>query len=218
MPSRRSWCTPSCAEPAPSSAPTRCSTSCTATSSGASRATSSTCPPTARSATSGSGGRGTSPPSRPPRHTSTTYRGSSATGWPTSTWSRSTPTGMVPFVVPDVLKYMEQPAEFPAPESTALWSDAAAWVPWALWQAYGDRRRSRRHYPAMTAHARRVEALLSDAGLWDDGLPVRRLARPAGPAGRAVQGEGRQRAWWPPPATTARSAQVAAAAGILGRP
>ena len=29
--------------------------------------------------------------------------------------------------------------DFPDPESTAIWSDAAVWVPWALWQAYGDR-------------------------------------------------------------------------------
>ena len=43
-----------------------------------------------------------------------------------------------PFVVPDVLKYTEYPTDFPAPESTAIWSDAAVWVPWALWQAYGD--------------------------------------------------------------------------------
>ena len=46
--------------------------------------------------------------------------------------------GMVSFVVPDVLKYVENPSHFPAPESTAIWSDAAVWVPWALWQAYGD--------------------------------------------------------------------------------
>lgn len=78
--------------------------------------------------------------------------------------------GMVPFVVPDVLKYMEIPADFPDPDSTAIWSDAAAWVPWALWQAYGDRDALARQYPAMTAHARRVEGLLSDTDLWDTGF------------------------------------------------
>lgn len=78
--------------------------------------------------------------------------------------------GRVPFVVPDVLKYETRPAEFPAPESTAIWSDAAAWVPWALWQAYGDAQALRQHYPAMAAHARRVESLLSDTGLWDRGF------------------------------------------------
>jgi alpha-L-rhamnosidase len=78
--------------------------------------------------------------------------------------------GMVPFVVPDVLKYDDAPSDFPAPESTAVWSDAAVWVPWALWQAYGDREALARQYPAMTAHTRRVEGLLSDTGLWDTGF------------------------------------------------
>ena len=75
---------------------------------------------------------------------------------------------MGPFVVPDVLKYMEHRPEFP--DSTAVWSDAAVWVPWTLWQAYGDRDALARQYPAMTAHARRVEGLLSDTGLWDTGF------------------------------------------------
>jgi alpha-L-rhamnosidase len=42
-------------------------------------------------------------------------------------------------VIPDVLKYVPQAAEFPNPDATAVWSDAAVWVPWALWEAYGDR-------------------------------------------------------------------------------
>lgn len=78
--------------------------------------------------------------------------------------------GMVPFVVPDVLKYMTIPSDFPDPDSTAVWSDAAAWVPWALWTAYGDKGALERQYPAMTAHARRVEGLLSDSDLWDTGF------------------------------------------------
>ena len=47
--------------------------------------------------------------------------------------------GLVPFVIPDVLKYEPAPSTLPRLESTAIWSDAAVWVPWALWQAYGDR-------------------------------------------------------------------------------
>ena len=78
--------------------------------------------------------------------------------------------GMVPFVVPDVLKYIERPSHFPAPESTAIWSDAAVWVPWALWQAYGNRQVLSDQYDSMTAHLRRVESLLSPTGLWDTGF------------------------------------------------
>ncbi|MBK0296410.1 hypothetical protein IAE22_30530, partial [Bacillus sp. S34] len=45
--------------------------------------------------------------------------------------------GVIPFVVPDVLKY--SPAEdFGKPDATAIWSDAGVWVPWTLYQAYGD--------------------------------------------------------------------------------
>jgi alpha-L-rhamnosidase len=78
--------------------------------------------------------------------------------------------GMVPFVVPDALKYVVHPAEFPAPESTAIWSDAAVWVPWALWQAYGDLEVLGDQYDSMTAHVRRVESLLSPNGLWETGF------------------------------------------------
>jgi alpha-L-rhamnosidase len=77
--------------------------------------------------------------------------------------------GRVPFVVPDVLKYTP-PQGVGEPESTAVWGDAAVWVPWALWQAYGDRGALARAYGAMAAHVRRVETLLSDTGLWDTGM------------------------------------------------
>lgn len=78
--------------------------------------------------------------------------------------------GLVPFTVPDILKYEEHPKEFPAPESTALWSEAAVWVPWALWEAHGDLTVLRRQYGSMWAHTRRVEGLLSESGMWDQGF------------------------------------------------
>ncbi len=78
--------------------------------------------------------------------------------------------GMVPFVVPDVLKYLPHPPEFPDPDSTAVWSDASVWVPWALYEAYGDPAVLERQYDSMTAHARRVRSLTSPDGLWDTGF------------------------------------------------
>lgn len=75
--------------------------------------------------------------------------------------------GMVPFVVPDVLKRHPHPEVFPGPESTAIWSDAAVWVPWTLYQAYGDTGVLDRQYGSMVAHVRRVETLLAPTGLWD---------------------------------------------------
>jgi alpha-L-rhamnosidase len=71
--------------------------------------------------------------------------------------------------VPDVLKYIQRP-DRPAPESTAVWSDAAVWVPWTLWQAYGDRQVLADQFESMAAHVRRVERLLSPTGLWDTGF------------------------------------------------
>jgi alpha-L-rhamnosidase len=51
-------------------------------------------------------------------------------------------TGYVPIVVPDRLKLQRRTfgsEEFTMSPVQAIWSDAAVWVPWALWQAYGDR-------------------------------------------------------------------------------
>jgi alpha-L-rhamnosidase len=89
--------------------------------------------------------------------------------------------GMVPFVVPDVLKYIEQPAHFPPPQSTAIWSDAAVWVPWALWRAYGNLQVLSDQYDSMTAHVRRVESLLSPTGLWDTGFQLGDWLDPTAP-------------------------------------
>ncbi len=74
--------------------------------------------------------------------------------------------GVIPFVVPDVLKY--SPAEdFGKPNATALWSDAGVWVPWTLYQAYGDTAVLAEQFDSIAAHLRRVRSLLSPEGLWD---------------------------------------------------
>ena len=78
--------------------------------------------------------------------------------------------GIIPFVVPDPLKYLERPGGFPEPDSTAIWSDAGVWVPWTLYEAYGDEQVLRRQFDSMTAHVRRVRSLLSPNGLWDTGF------------------------------------------------
>jgi alpha-L-rhamnosidase len=78
--------------------------------------------------------------------------------------------GMVPFVIPDVLKRLPRPPMFPEPETTAVWSDAAVWVPWTLYRAYGDRSVLDRQYDSMAAHVRRAASLTSANGLWDQGF------------------------------------------------
>ncbi|MDN4610143.1 family 78 glycoside hydrolase catalytic domain [Arthrobacter burdickii] len=89
--------------------------------------------------------------------------------------------GTVPFTVPDILKYEERPPYFPAPESAAIWGDAAVWVPWALWEAYADRSVLEQQYESMAAHARRVESLLSPTDLWDQGFQFGDWLDPDGP-------------------------------------
>jgi alpha-L-rhamnosidase len=85
------------------------------------------------------------------------------------------PLSFVPFVVPDVLKLRaggadpfsgDEPTEIP----TAIWGDAAVWVPEALWNAYGDLDRLRAEYPGMVLHLESVERALSPSGLWDTGF------------------------------------------------
>lgn len=78
--------------------------------------------------------------------------------------------GVIPFVVPDVLKYLPIGDLPPAVESTAVWSDAGVWVPWALYQAYGDRAGLEEQFTSMAAHVRHVRSLLSPNGLWDTGF------------------------------------------------
>ncbi|HEY5821624.1 MAG TPA: family 78 glycoside hydrolase catalytic domain [Propionibacteriaceae bacterium] len=94
--------------------------------------------------------------------------------------------GMVPYVVPDVLKNLPPHPAFGTQDSTAFWSDAAVWVPWAAWQAYGDLEALAEAYPAITAHVRRIEGKLSDRSLWDTGFQFGDWLDPDAPPERAA--------------------------------
>ena len=81
--------------------------------------------------------------------------------------------GCVPFIVPNVLKLASGPnaATFARGVTpTAIWGDAAVWVPEALWWAYGDSERLAAHYPAMVRHLESIEPVIADTGLWDQGF------------------------------------------------
>jgi alpha-L-rhamnosidase len=95
--------------------------------------------------------------------------------------------GIVPLVVPDVLKYETHSSSLPGPAPTAIWGDGAVWVPWALWQAYGDQSVLENQYASMTAHARRVESMLSPTGLWDTGLQLGDWLDPQAPPGEPLK-------------------------------
>lgn len=78
--------------------------------------------------------------------------------------------GVVPYVVPDVLKYVGVPEDITPVDSTAVWSDAIVWVPWAVWMASGDVRVLSENFEGMLAHLRHVSSLVSETGLWDRGF------------------------------------------------
>jgi alpha-L-rhamnosidase len=88
--------------------------------------------------------------------------------------------GQVPFVVPDILKY-ESEAEYWKPNTAAIWSDAAVWVPWALWQAYGNVYGLADAFDSMATQVRRVQTLVSDTGLWDQGFQLGDWLDPTAP-------------------------------------
>ncbi len=80
--------------------------------------------------------------------------------------------GTVPIIVPDLLKEGLRTKEFSDVDvsPTAIWGDAAVWVPQALWNAYGDEERLAEQYPAMVLHLRSVERRLDADGLWTQGF------------------------------------------------
>lgn len=81
------------------------------------------------------------------------------------------PERRVPVVVPDVIK-LAPPADVEpwTRTPTAIWGDAAVWVPWALWQAYGEERALEAQYPGMVLHLESVERMLDADGLWTRGF------------------------------------------------
>lgn len=78
--------------------------------------------------------------------------------------------GRVPYVAPDLIKYDPGPPEMDHGQAvTAIWGDAAVWVPWTLYQAYGDPAVLEDQYDSMAAHVSAIEKLRSPDGVWDTG-------------------------------------------------
>ena len=124
---------------------------------------------------------------------------------------------VIPFVVPDAIKLFGHPGNHGnGTTPTALWSDAGVWVPWELWQAYGDERVLADQFGSMTAHVRKIASVLSPTGLWDTGYQFGDWLDPDAPPDAPDQAKA-------DPSVVAqacgyRSARIAAdAAGVLGR-
>lgn len=70
--------------------------------------------------------------------------------------------GVVPFVVPDVLRGKAKPA--------AAWGDAATVVPWTLWQRYSDSVTLADQFPGMRQWADTIIEKTDESGLWEGSM------------------------------------------------
>jgi alpha-L-rhamnosidase len=93
--------------------------------------------------------------------------------------------GRVPYVAPDVIKFAPG-RELENQAVTALWGDASVWVPWTLYQAYGDQSVLENQYDSMVAHVNAIEKVLSPNGVWDTGFQFADWLDPDAPPERAA--------------------------------
>lgn len=115
--------------------------------------------------------------------------------------------GIVPVVVPNVLG---------PPFAAAAWGDAAAIVPWVIYQRFGDTAILAAQFESMRAWVDAVERLASATRLWDQGFQFGDWLDPAAPPDRPA--DARTNAQIVATAYFARSAElVGYAAGVLGR-
>ncbi len=118
------------------------------------------------------------------------------------------PNGVVPFVVPNVL-----PSNTPP---TAAWGDAAVFIPWVLYQRFGDRRILAEQFDSMCAWVDLIERLAGESRLWDAGFQFGDWLDPIAPPEKP--GAARTPAFLIATAYFARSAELLGqAAGVLGR-
>ncbi|GAA2973868.1 hypothetical protein GCM10010460_05820 [Microbacterium terrae] len=113
-------------------------------------------------------------------------------GWLLDLEADTRANGYVPLVVPDLFSLASPEAFAPFAHTlspTAIWGDAAIWVPEALWWAYGDVERLAMHYPAMVMHLESIIPLLSVNGLWDQGFQLGDWLDPTAPPEKPREGK-----------------------------
>lgn len=130
------------------------------------------------------------------------------TSWLADLAADQLPDGSVPFVVPDVLRD-------PGP-TAAAWGDAAAVVPWVLYERTGDTGILARQLPSMRAWVDRLDALAGESHLWEGGFQFGDWLDPSAPPDNPFAAKTA-----PDVVATAHLARsadlVARAAGVLGR-
>lgn len=93
--------------------------------------------------------------------------------------------GVVPLTAPNTLKY--EPSMFGAmpegykPAPMALWQDGAVWIPWAMWEQYGDRRVLEQQATSISDYLTDVEEALDPDGTYTAGYQLGDWLDPAAP-------------------------------------
>ncbi len=81
--------------------------------------------------------------------------------------------GVMPFVVPNVMSGQIPPA--------AAWGDAAVFIPWMLYQRFGDRKILVDQFPSMCAWVDLIDQIAGENRLWDRGFQFGDWLDPAAP-------------------------------------
>lgn len=116
--------------------------------------------------------------------------------------------GIVPFVIPDIM------GEAPIP--TAAWGDAAVFVPWVLYQRFGDKGILEIQFESMRGWVDCLAAISGENLLWDEGFQFGDWLDPAAPPDKP--GEARTNPHLLATAYFARSAElVGQAARVLDK-
>jgi alpha-L-rhamnosidase len=124
--------------------------------------------------------------------------------------------GRVPSVVPDMLPPPDPEAPFDWTAPTAGWGDAAVFVPWTLYQRFGDRQVLEDQYESMRAWVELVSSRAGPSCIWREGFQWGDWLDPAAPPERPDRG--RTDASLVATAHFARSAaMLAKTAAVLGR-
>jgi alpha-L-rhamnosidase len=130
------------------------------------------------------------------------------TSWLADLAADQTKTGIVPFVIPNIMDRELPPM--------AAWSDAAVIVPWVLYQRFGDAGILDTQFDSMCAWVDHLDRLTGEKRLWDQGFQFADWLDPDAPPDKPAQGKTN-----PNIVATAYFALsadlLAKAAGVLGR-
>jgi alpha-L-rhamnosidase len=102
------------------------------------------------------------------------------TSWLADLAAEQTAEGVVPFVVPNILPMPPLPA--------AAWGDAAVFVPWVLYQRYGDAGILATQYESMCAWVDLVTNIAGEKRLWNKGFQFGDWLDPSAPADKPGAG------------------------------